>query len=200
MELQKSSRSGQVMVEAVVALALLMFVWIAVAFTTYMSTNHIRTAMAARHAAWLQGNGATVSAGIIATNFFFQPEMVTLESGQGVGIGGLMNGTNVADMETFSEGSHGPFVARVTFGNPDDTVESGPAFIQSATTFPFIVLRSQVPFMPPSLMSEFLTVKSHCQWDEVGETWTDWETALKGVLNTFKSEAESFLGGFADLL
>ena len=187
------SRSGQVMVEAVIALSLLVFAWIIFTFSTYMSTNQIRTAMAARHAAWLKGNGEDPSTEAIASNFFYQAELVNVEVGKGSGIGDLIGGSKVAEMDEFADADEGPYAARVTFGITT-------ADVASVTSFPFTLMRTELPFMPPSLMTEFLQVESTCQWDDVGETWTDWEKALSGVLKTFWNEVKSALGGIAGLL
>lgn len=180
------------LVEAIVGLALLVFVWAIIAFATFMTSNHVRTAMAARHAAWQKGNGIEPSVEDIEKKFFFQTGVVKVESGAGVGIGGLIGGANAANMEQFAEGDHGPFVARVKFGMTAEDVNG-------EVPFPFTIMTTQFPLMPPSLMENYLQVESSCQWDEAGETWTDWNKALSGVMNTFKSEVKSALGKWASL-
>lgn len=185
-------QSGQVMVEAIVGLALLVFVWALVAVATFMTTNHGRTAMAARHAAWQKGMGTEPTVEDIEKKFFFQGGLTKVETGTGPGIGDLISGANVADLEKFSQGDHGPYVARVSFGLTAEELDN-------ATTFPMTLMAVEFPLMPPPLMEEFLMVESHCQWDEVGDTWSDWKKALKGVMSTFKTEATGFLRGLVDL-
>ncbi|MEI6810003.1 MAG: hypothetical protein WCN95_14895 [bacterium] len=189
---QRGSGSGQVLVEALVGLALLVFVWALIAFATFMTTNHVRTAMASRHAAWQKGNRTEPSVEDIEKKFFFQAGVVKVESGVGVGIGSLISGANAVNMEQFSAGDHGPFIARVKFGMTAEDMNSG-------VPFPFTIMTTEFPLMPPTLMENYLQVESSCQWDEVGETWTDWNKALSGVMNTFKSEVKSALGKWASL-
>jgi len=91
------TRSGQVLVEGIVGLALLTFVWALIAFSTFIATNHIRTAMAARHAAWQKGNGIDPSVDDIEKKFFYQAGLVKVETGDGLGIGNLISGANVEE-------------------------------------------------------------------------------------------------------
>jgi|GEM_PF-4978905 len=178
------SRSGQVMVEACIGLALLIFIWIAASFAMYMGTNRIRTAMAARHAAWLKGSGKTPTVELIESNFFFEGGVTRIETGEGEGIASLLSG---GDQTTYGEAGRGPFKAKVTFGIT-------PADVNSTTVFPFVLMRTQLPMMPPSLMEGFLSVESECQWDEVGDTWSEWADALRGVWNAVKSEIVGIFG------
>lgn len=186
------TRSGQVLVEAIVGLALLLFVWALITFATFMTTNHIRTAMAARHAAWQKGNGTDPSVEDIEKKFFFSGGVLKVDAGGGVGIAGLISGEHAADMQQFSSADHGPFAARVTFGVTADE-------LNSCTTFPFTVMTTEFPLMPPTLMENYLQVESNCQWDEVGETWSDWQKALSGVLSTLKSEVGGALSKWVSL-
>jgi len=188
----RDARSGQVLVEAVIALALLLFVWALVAFTTFMTTNHVRTAMAARHAAWQKGNGIAPSARDIEEKFFYEEGLVKVDVGAGHGIGDLISGANASELQRYSGGDRGPYVAKVTFGLTREE-------LGSASVFPFTLMTTEFPLMPPSLMEGFLQVESRCQWDEVGETWTDWQEALQGVMGTFKAEAQGFLRGLVSL-
>ncbi|MEI6217370.1 MAG: hypothetical protein WCP86_00570 [bacterium] len=186
------ARSGQVLVEGLVGLALLAFVWALIAFSTFIATNHIRTAMAARHAAWQKGNGIDPSVDDIEKKFFYQAGLVKVETGDGLGIGNLISGANVADLQQFSGGGKGPFAAKVSFGLTASE-------ISSATTFPFTLMTTTFPLMPPTLLKDFLQVESFCQWDEVGETWDDWKKAIKGVMSTFESESKGLLGNWVKL-
>ena len=177
----EAGQSGQVLVEACVALALLVFVWITAGFATYMSTNHIRTAMAARHAAWLKGNGGDVDPKAIATNFFMLEEdaadLVKVVESNGMGsIAGLISGDN----NNFGQKGRAYWVV-VKYGI---TAEN----LTSTEKFPFTLMRTEVPLMPPSLIENLLRVESHCQWAEVGDTWTDRKKALKELWDTIVAE------------
>ncbi len=188
----RRQRSGQVMVEALVGLALIVFAWALVSVATFMANNHVRTLMAARHAAWQKGMGKTPSAEDIEAKFFFQGGLTKVECGTGFGIGDLISGTNAADLTEFADGGRGPYVAKVSFGL---TAED----LNTTTTFPMNLMGMQFPLMPSPVMEEFLMVESHCQWDEVGETWSDWKKALDGVMDTLKGEISGFLRGLVDL-
>ncbi len=182
-----TAESGQVLVEACIALALLVFVWITAGFAVYMSTNHIRTAMAARHAAWLKGNGGNVDNKAIATNFFMldedQADLVEIVESNGMGsIAGLISGDN----NNFGQKGRAYWM-EVKYGISAEKLASTEAF-------PFSLMRTAVPLMPPSVIGNLLQVESHCQWATVSETWTDRKTALKEVWDTIMSE----LGAVAD--
>ena len=144
--------SGQVMAEACLAIALLAFTWITASFAAFMNTNHIRTAMAARHAAWMHGNG-----------------VVDVQQIQSVGIGEFIAGK--ADTQKYNGQGNGPFRYTVSFGMDK-------ADINTTTNYPFVLLKTELPFMPPSLPDRYIKVQSSCQWEEVNSTWTSFWTAI----------------------
>lgn len=174
--------SGQVLAESCIGLALMVLVWILVVFTTYMGTNQIRTAMACRHAAWLKGSeGGTASTAQLDQWFFYDTGLSKVEYLNGLGVGDLF-GTVSGDRKTYSDAGQA-VMARVTYGV---------ANTNSLNKFPFVLLKSQVPLMPRPMMDQALSVNTSCQWDEVGNTWTTWAEALKGIWNAIVSTVSSF--------
>jgi hypothetical protein len=175
---QRRSCAGQVIVEAAIGLALMTFAWILMTYSLYMGTNSIRTNMAARHAAWLKGatgNDATPSQ--IDQMFFYQSGLSKIENGAPVTVGDLFSDSGAKDSKDIGKGGHGPFLVTVSFGVAD---------VNTATQFPFTLLKVRVPFMP-ALPTDISMVKSTCQWEEVGDTWTSWADALRGILDSLKS-------------
>jgi len=161
--------SGQVMAEACLAIALLAFTWITASFAAFMNTNHIRTAMAARHAAWMHGNGGSPTPDNIGSDFFFQGGVVDVQQIQSVGIGEFIAGK--ADTQKYNGQGNGPFRYTVSFGMDK-------ADINTTTNYPFVLLKTELPFMPPSLPDRYIKVQSSCQWEEVNSTWTSLWTAI----------------------
>jgi hypothetical protein len=177
---QRSSCSGSVMAEACIGLALMVFAWIMITYTLFMATNHTRTAMAARHAAWFKGAGGTdATAAQIDNSFFFQPGLTKVEYGKGEGIVSSLSGGLSEDDKKIKDGGKGPFLATVTFGISTNEIDS-------TDKFPFTLLKTKVPFMPDSRLATGLSVKSSCQWEETGETWSKFMDAIKGMYDSLK--------------
>lgn len=180
---QRATCSGQVIAESCIGVAIMTFTWILLVYSTYMGTNYIRTAMAARHAAWMKGAQNTeVSTAQLDQWFFYDSGLTKVEYGKGLGVGDLFSGTT-GDRKTYGDAGNGPFLARVTFGVADTN---------SLTKFPFVLLKTSVPIMPAPLLDKGLSVKSWCQWDEVSNPWTSWGEALKGIWNAITSAVSSF--------
>src|SRR5262245_53747481 len=115
------SDSGQVMAESAIGLALLAFVWILVIFSLFMANNRIRTAMAARHAAWYEGNGGAGGAELtvkIDNEFFYQNGYITVEDitpeNSADSSSGLKGNSAIRGMLNFFSGN--PHQVRVKFG------------------------------------------------------------------------------------
>lgn len=143
------------MAEAAIGLALMSLTWILVAFATFLATNHLRTNMASRDAAWYQGEtaGGLLSQDQINDWFFFQKlARVDCETGAGF-------------VQAFAKVS-GPYRANVSFGA--SSLED-----PNAATFPYVLLKTRLPFMPATApdSGRIPTLGSTCQWDGVGEVW-----------------------------
>ncbi len=169
-------RGGQVLAEACIGLSLVTFAWILITYSLFMANNHIRTEMAARHAAWYKGTtGKEMTQTQLDQWFFFQTNLAKVKYEQGAGIGTVLglsgNGPSFLDEDGF------PTKATVTFGPGD------PAH---ATMFPFDLLKTEVPFMPNSMLTNCLSVSASCEWDHVGETWNTPGAALSAVWNMLK--------------
>jgi hypothetical protein len=179
----RSSRSGQVFVEACIALALMAFVWILITYSLWMANNRIRTAMAARHAAWLAGNVPSLTeeevTGNIDSSFFYENGLVKAVRVDGVPINGSkvpgidLDGIFAKLVNTITI-DDGPCRCRVSFGMEKTD-------LATTTRFPFVLMNAQVPLMPEPVLDNFLSVRSTCQWAKVGYTWGDLRDILKGL-------------------
>ena len=180
---RRKACSGQIIAESCIGISLMTLTWILLVFGTYMGTNYIRTAMAARHAAWYKGaKNSELSTAQLDQWFFFDSGLTKVEYGKGLGIGDLFSGTT-GDRATYGNAGNGPFLARVTFGVADTN---------SLNKFPFDLLKGSLPFVPDPLLDKGLSVKSWCQWDEVSNCWTSWADALSGIWNSLTSAVGSF--------
>jgi hypothetical protein len=173
---------GQVLAEACIGLSLVTFAWIMITYSLFMANNHIRTEMAARHAAWYKGTtGNDMTPAQLDQMFFYQSNVAKVVYSQGEGIGSVIglggNGPSFLDEPGF------PTKATVTFG-PIDAAH--------ATQFPFDLLNTQVPLMPNSMLTNCLSVSASSQWDHVGETWNTPGAALSAVFNSLKGIVSKF--------
>lgn len=162
--------SGQALVEACIGAALLVLVWAFVIYSSFMASNYIRTAMAARHAAWLKGSGGAPGAAALEQAFFTQTGLVKVEEIEAKGIADLFSGG--ADETTMANAGNGPFRYKVSFGISD---------FSAADTYPFVLMQTRLPYMPETKLYSFMSVNSVCQWDEVSDPWTEWASALQGI-------------------
>ncbi len=182
-----SRKSGQALVEACIGLAIMALTWVLISHVCYMRTNHVRTVMAARHAAWLMGHNA--DAGGITGNFFFPNDA----GYAGVGAAESLN------LSALGEGWSGSAAtakrATVTFGTTPEALES-------INTFPMALMKTKIPFMPVSLVqTNYLSVKSSCAWPaDVDNTWTSRTEALMGVLSEIANSVSGVLDWLGDLL
>ncbi len=168
--LRRDGESGQALVEAAIGASLLVLVWAFAIYSTFMASNYIRTSMAARHAAWMRGNGGSPTVAAIESGFFFQTGLVKVEEIEAMGISDLFSGSG--DENTFANAGDGPFRYKVTFGLDD---------VSQATTYPFVLMQTQLPYMPETKLYSFLSVNSVAQWDESSNAWTSWIDALQGI-------------------
>jgi hypothetical protein len=190
--------AAQILVEACIGLALIVFTWILLTYSLYMANNQIRTEMASRYAAWYTGNsgGNLPSTAQIDQYFFYQTNLSTVST------------QTCDDMSTFVSQLTGSFIPSqfLSFLNlSDGTAANGPFRVQvsfgvtdpnnSTNPFPFSVLQTKVPFMTNSMMSVF-SVNSTCQWDGDSDTWNTASQAW-GLITNF---LESFFGSFASAI
>ena len=172
------SESGAVLVEACIGLSLMVFAWILMSYSSYLGTNHIRTAMAARHAAWKQGmmgSDGSPTVEEIEREFFYETGLTRLELRKAPGLGSLVTGNSHGSK--MANAGDGPYIASVTYG-PED--------LDSTTVFPFNMMKVTVPFAGPTRLSIF-EVKTECQWEEIGDTWDSLASAAAGLLSTVTS-------------
>lgn len=172
--------------EVAIGAALMIFSWIIITYSLFLGTNHIRTAMAARHAAWLKGEtGQNATAAQIESQFFYDTGLVKVENVTPVSLAGLFSDPK-GDTGKFKDRGDGPYKVKVTFGITA-------AEVNSTTKFPFDLMKTKLPFMPDTLMDKALSVESSCQWERTGDTWTDWSSAIKGLFNEVVGQAGSAL-------
>ena len=177
--------SGQILTEACIGLALMTFVWIVITYSLYLGNNQIRAEMAARYAAWYQGNnsGTLPAASAIDTYFFPQSGLTTVTPLQPALIPDALSGHAPSGNASTNDGTsgNGPFKVKITFGVTDPNSTNNP--------FPFDLLQTQVPFMTNSMM--IYSVSSSCQWDGDSDTWNSWKSAIEGIWNTLSANAGS---------
>lgn len=175
---ERTQRRGQALVEACIGLALMALVWILMTHVCYMRINHVRTVMAARHAAWLAGHKAD-TASSLSSFFNSQDAAYAGVSTEPVAISAMGKSWSGADASAVR--------ARVTFGITPDKLDD-------TNNFPFVLMNVEVPFMPSLVLTNYLSVDSQCVWPaDVGNTWKDKSEAFKGVLSELINE----LGGVA---
>jgi len=188
--------AGEIMAEACIGLSLMAFVWMIMVYSLYLADNQIRTEMAARYAAWYQGNnnGTVVSASDIDKYFFFQSGLTTVTTLTPALIPDALSGTMPSGKTATKDGTsgNGPFKVQITFGVSSLNNNTNP--------FPFNLLNPsvQVPFMPTNLVS-VCSVNSTCQWDGDSDTWSSWSDAAKGIWNTISGNAGSAGAIFSNL-
>jgi hypothetical protein len=136
--------SGEILAEACIGLSLMALLWIMLSFTNYMANNRIRTAMAARDAAWLQANGESVQS--VPAAFFL---------GQDTGL--CPTPTSQPNSYSYGVWTASASTSTVTFG-----LQGGDS--SNATTYPFVLLNTTLPYMPASAMNGFLQVQANCAW------------------------------------
>lgn len=181
-------RSGQIMAEACIGLALMVFAWIIITYSLFLANNQIRTEMAARYAAWYQGNNignnnnALPDKSDIDKYFFFQSGLSTVTPLTPALIPDALSGNMPSSNANTNDGTsgNGPFKVQITFGVSDPN--------SSANPFPFSLLTTHVPYMTNSMMSVY-SVNSSCQWDGDSDTWNTWTAAGKGIWNTISGNA-----------
>ena len=181
--------SGQILTEAAIGLSLMSMAWILTSFVSFMATNHLRTVMAARYAAWYRGEALEEASTNQIRNYFFYHDLVGVEYGPGVGMLDLDSNLETVDKEKLRRAASGPFLATVRFGI------TGPESA-GAMQVPFSLLWAQLPFMPV-LAPEGgtpLSLASSCQWEETGNPWNEPDEALSWIWERLKALASMARG------
>ena len=165
-ERRRKRKSAQILAEACIGLSLLTLVWIFLSFSTYMANNKIRAAMAARHAAWLQANGESINS--VPGAFFFGGDVGLAKAASGKKI--TLQRLPIVPLWQGSVWSNS-----VSFGMSSAT-------LAGTTKYPFVLMKTRLPFMPPSLLDNFLSVDSACGWPgDVGDSYKDWNPITSGI-------------------
>ena len=181
-----SSVSGQALVEACIGLALMALTWVLISHVCYMRINHVRTVMAARHAAWMMGHNA--DAGGIAGSFFYGRDVnfAHIAAPEGLNLSAIGPGWSGADATAQR--------ATVTFGITAEEFEK-------PDVYPFALMKIQMPFMPSLALTNYLSESSSAAWPaDVENTWPDRSDALKGVLSQIAGSVGTILEWIGSLL
>ena len=192
----KRHRSGQIMAEACIGLALLSFTWILISYTSFMTTNRIRTAMAARHMSWwIAKTGADPQSLTSKVNAeFFYNSFAVVEKGSDPinhagSIGVPILAAPLIPLHGFMSDSGSPNRTRVTFGINLADLNS------PSVAYPFSLMNTHVPFMTNSLLDGFLSVNSQCQWAAINDAWTNNPANCMNrlPLSAFKNEGDVYI-------
>lgn len=177
------SRSGQALTEAVIMLALLGFAWALTSYALFMSNNGIKSAMMARHAAWMKGNGldsqsqaSTLGTQFFDTDYYKFGELSKVTNSDGSTAGGL-----------FSAGSD-KWLGYLLTWTPDIRHSQTDFGVDNrgqaqGKPIPFAYVNVEFPFMPETVADDMLKVTTHCEWEQVDETWD----SLGGMLSSIMS-------------
>ncbi|MEI6166887.1 MAG: hypothetical protein WCS52_06810 [bacterium] len=182
----RASASGQALVEACIGLALMALTWVLISHVCYMRINHVRTVMAARHAAWMMGHNA--DAGGIAGSFFYGRDVnfAHIAAPEGLNLSAIGPGWSGADATAQR--------ATVTFGITAEEFEK-------PDVYPFALMKIQIPFMPSLALTNYLSESSSAVWPaDVENTWPDRSDALKGVLSQIAGSVGTILEWIGSLL
>ena len=187
------------MAEACIGLALLSFVWILISYTSFMTTNRIRTAMAARHAAWRVAKEGVNPQSIskeINDDFFFN-SFATVEKGNAPinhagSIGVPILAVPLIPLHGIITDSSAPNRTRVKFGINLADLNS------PSVSYPFSLMNTHVPFMTNSLLAGLLSVNSQCQWATIKDVWSDKpsDPLNRLPLSVFKKEGDVINAAF----
>ncbi|MCE9614440.1 MAG: hypothetical protein K8T26_09200 [Lentisphaerae bacterium] len=177
--------SGQAMVEACIGMALMGMVLTLAAVFGHMTVNRNRCLIAARHAAWIRGNGGSVPTfnpavqKAFAQKFFYFPEIARLdENVQRAKTTQIMSGPPLV-IPFMKDTMH---VMRMTYGLTPAQV--GQASM-SQLPFPLVYLRSRFDYLNTKAVAQFdkvttaaliftmSDVQGECAWFNVSDTWTD---------------------------
>jgi len=179
-------KSGQALVEACIGMALMALTWVLITHVSTMRTNHVRTVMTARHAAWLMGHNA--DAGGVVGNFFSPADAgyAAVAAPESLNLSAIGEGWKGAT----ATGKR----ATVSYGVSLETLEQ-------TNAYPFVLMKAELPFMPNMILTNYLSVKSSCAWPaDVDNTWTDRTEALKGVFSEIANSVGGILKWIGSLL
>lgn len=160
--------SGQALVEAAIGLSLMAFAWTLAFYAAYMVNHAGQCVVAARYAAWSNGNGREIDAPTIRTELFKDnSSLVQLETGEILASG---NSSLLGKSSDIVQ-AIGNLIFSVFPRIHQATVTFGVAPDQEPHPWPFSLLSVQFPFMPEPRLTEWMTVSATCEWDEVHSTW-----------------------------
>lgn len=157
---------GQALTEAAIMMSLLAFTWAGLTVTSFMTSNGIRTAAAARHLAWMEGNGLNGQSATLDSRFYDAvsvgnlgnpPPSASRRNIQGVGgvLGMLM---------FFMTGdAYQVYHTEVTFnpiGNPGGI-------------YPYVLMNTEFPILFDGPIGNVLAYNVVCEWPDLSNTFSD---------------------------
>lgn len=151
--------------------------------------------MAARYAVWQTAKGSSTNIQQLTKDIndkFFYNSFATVQQVSPVdhisSTGLFLLNTILSPMHAVGEVSDsGPYQTVVKFGIEQADLNS------PSVAYPFSLMNTHVPFMTNSLMENFLSVNSQCQWAAIGDSWINKPSDPKGHMPL--SELESIGGG-----
>ncbi len=185
---------GQAIVEAVLGMSLLSLAWILFTFSGFMAGNGVRCVSAARHMAWMKGNGLEPNQEAIAADFFGYTNEVTIAVAEReIDSDDPLDDSSDSGDDGGSGFSITSILAKIIIWAPPVwacEARYGIDNISEGTRYPYTLLNARLPFMrEDALMTSWLKVEAHCEWERVNETWDDpgdvLEALWDGIMDTF---------------
>ena len=166
---RRTRTRGQAMVEAAIMLSLLSFVWAMMLYTAFMTNNGIQCIAAARHSAWMRGNGLSGPSGAQLDGLFFgKGDMATGLSSMTPNLGSKGSGL------LSSKGAIGKVVMLLIRPSDDvrgATVSFGVNSLSTGNPFPFNLVAIDFPLVKENHIEDFLSVQGYCEWEYVVEVF-----------------------------
>lgn len=167
--------NAQALVEGCIGLVLMTLTLMLVYVFGFQVVNRERCLLAARHAAWIRGNGQGQLLQRkdfrtkLASSFFHQTDIVKFET---------EHKTLRDQLPPFS---NDVTIDRVLFGMTRNELSSRPS---AQVPFPLSLMRVKLPIVyevfPDELVDLISQVSAECAWYEVGDSWEGWGSLVKG--------------------
>ena len=160
---RRDKTAGQALTEATLMLSLLAFTWMAAGYMTFKTQNGIRTAMGARHGAWMRAHGTDPSGGQTEDDFFAHTGIASLNAQNSETV------TLPGEFAALAASAAGP-------AYQVENVEVGFNVLAKVGSreHPYVGLTMQPPFMRDDLYNVILFSDfTGSQWPRITEFFTD---------------------------
>lgn len=179
--------SGQALIEACLGMSLLILVGALITYIGFMVSCNIRVTMAARHAAWVRGNGGQPTTAQLWRDFFFEADSNLLkleEAGSRDATESIPEITTIDPGLRKIIGDARIFGYRVSYG-----IDSG----DDERRFPYSLLMTKPPFGPSAFFDSLLRVEASCYWDQVSDPWTTMSRMMSWLKSSFANQMRAEL-------